>query len=142
MDVELVNHIKNQVIEEIKKEYFLVRKTNDFDVTDTVKNTSFILHVTDVVCDYFKVKKEIVFLENRFKPYPEMRYIIFFLCRDISKDKISFSQIGKPFGKDHCSVLYGCKKASGLYEFDKSFNSDVSKIKLLIDKSFYSTEKN
>ncbi len=141
MNIELVTHIKNLVIAEIKKEYFLVSKINSFDHSDKVKNESFILHVVDVVCDYFKLQKSCIVENGRERPYPETRFIIFNICREVPDRPIPFGQIGACFNKDHATVMHGCKKAIALSEVHKLFKFDLEKLKEMIKKDFYSGEK-
>ena len=142
MDIELIKVIKNQVIEELKKEYFLVKKTNDFTPDDKVKNKMFIMYATEVACEYFKINMQLVMSGTRIRESVLVRYIVSFLCRDVCNNKIPFAQIGEHFGKDHCTALHGYREVLKISEVDKRYKEDVDKISELVKKGFYKEENN
>lgn len=140
MDKELIELIKNQVIEEIKKEYFLIKKTDELDVNDKAKMDTLVLHVTDIVCNFLNIEKERIFEVSRKRTYTEIRYIIYIICREGLKFPIPFSQIGKFFNKDHSSVLAGYRTGLDLMQFDKQFKDSVMKTKQLVALSLMKKE--
>jgi chromosomal replication initiation ATPase DnaA len=142
MDVELVNIIKNQVINELKKEYFLVKKTNDFKPDTKLKNKMFVMYATEVVCDFYKISNLLVFSGSSDKESVNVRRIVSLLCREVCKRKIPFSQIGEHFGKEHCTVLYGYREVLKISEVDKKYKEDVDKISELVRNGFYKDENN
>lgn len=142
MDVDLVNAVKHQVIEELKKEYFLVKKTNEFSPDDKIKSKTFLNYVTSVVSDYYKVSKETVLTNTRVRDFVVVRQIVFLLCRDVCKPPISFKQIGEYFGKDHVTVIYGYKEMLRISEVDKNQKQDIDKLKEIIKNDFYKEVKN
>jgi chromosomal replication initiation ATPase DnaA len=140
MDEELIKLIKNQVIEEIKREYFLIKKTEQFDLNDKTKMDTLVLHVTDIVCDYFKIEKPKIFEKNRKRTYTEIRYIIYIICREGLKFPIPLAQIGKFFGKDHSSVYAGYNTGLDLMQFNKQFKDNVIEAKKLVTLSLMKKE--
>jgi len=136
MDLELVNLIKNQVIEAIKREYFLVKKINKFDGNDQVKNETFIMFATKIVCDYFKVDIDSVMSGSGMRNQSNVRRIVAVLCREVCNPSISYNQIGKYFGKNHATMLHTYREALRISEVDKSYKEDIIKLKQVVNKSF------
>jgi len=143
MDKELVEHIKNQVINELKKEYFLVKRTGDVDVnidimdaTNAAKSQTFIHNVCDIACEYFKIEKHLLLSNTRKTPYTDMRYMIFIICRDCFNYPIPYSQIAEPFKKNHSTVVHGYNRGLDYARFNKRYAEDLSKLKELVASSF------
>ncbi len=133
MDKELVELIKNQVIEELKKDYFLVKKSGDVDVSvgviDSVKQKTIVMSVIDLACKIFDVEKELVISETRRKPYTDIRYMIFIICRESFKHRIPLILIGEVLKKNHASVLHGYNKGLDYSKFDKYFSQDLEDLR-------------
>lgn len=133
MDKELVELIKNQVIEELKKDYFLVKKSGEVEVPhsiiNSVKQKTIVMTVIDIACDIFDLKKELIISEVRKKPYTDVRYMIFVVCRELFRYQISLSLIGEVVKKNHATVLHGYNKGLDYSKFDKRFAHDLDKLK-------------
>jgi chromosomal replication initiation ATPase DnaA len=133
MDKELVELIKNQVINELKKDYFLVKKSGDMEFTQNVINSvrqkTIVMSVIDLACDIFKIKKEIIISGIRKKEYLDIRYIIYIVCRESFRYPISLSLIGEVIKKHHASVLHGYNKGLNNSKFDKQFAQDLEKLR-------------
>lgn len=142
VDIELINLIKIQVVNEIKKDYFLVKKTNVFDNSDRAKNSTFIMFATEVVCDYFKVSMDSVLSGIRVGNNPRVRHIVSLLCREVCKHSIPYSQIGEFFGKDHATIIHGYKEALKISDVDKRYKEDIDKLKEIVRSSFYKESHN
>jgi len=137
MDIELVNVVKNQVINELKKEYFLVKKTNDFKPDTKLKNKMFIMYATELVCEFFRVSNTIVFSGSSDKESVNVRRIVSLLCREVCKKPIPYAQIGTVFGKDHATMMYAYKEVLKISSVDKPYREQVAKIKEMVNNSFY-----
>jgi chromosomal replication initiation ATPase DnaA len=137
MDIELVNVVKNQVINELKKEYFLVKKTNDFKPDTKLKNKMFILYAIEVVCEFYKVNKTVLFSGSRDKDSVNVRRIVSLLCREVCKHPIPYAQIGVVFHKDHSTMMYAYKEVINITSVDKRYKEEVDTIKEMVKNSFF-----
>lgn len=131
---ELIERIKNQVIEELKKEYFLIKKTGEVDIeihnsANIAKNKTLVNKVSEIASEIFNTKIEILYSDTRKRPYTDIRYMIFLCCRECFKYPIPFSVIASPFKKNHSTVVHGYSKALDYYKFNKEFAYDLNKLK-------------
>lgn len=83
------------------------------NLTDTQKAKI----IRQIVSNYYEVDPESLKSKCRIRnKFVEPRQFCFYFCK--KKTKLSFSQIGKPFGKDHSTALYGNRTISNLIEVD------------------------
>lgn len=130
-----------EFIQAISKKYFLIEKAYNFDhETPDMKSDAFIENIIFQTCKYFSVTKDYL-LSGRRKnfsdnySFPEVRFMIFNLCRELPERPISLGKIGVKFGKDHATVLHGIEKCKGMIEFEKTFSYDYHCIKKLVNES-------
>lgn len=98
----------------------------------------FMQQVEDLVCDYEQVKANTLYASTN-KPESVLpRQIIFYLVRFLYRGVITLGQIGHRYGKDHATVIHGCRKVQDYCDVDKSFNSKIENYKTLI-KELYMT---
>lgn len=99
------------------------------------KNEMTIGKVQNVVCDYFKITKEVLVSKSRKRQIVQARQIAMYMSRNFLG--CSLSTIGAELGgKDHATVLHACSTVSDLIATDKTFKQYVSDIeKLLVPAS-------
>jgi hypothetical protein len=85
------------------------------------------------VCNMYDVTPESLNSKTRKRKCVEARYVIFYILHKICR--YSQQETGDIFGKDHATVLYGCKTIIDFISIDKQFEA---KIERLIDYTRYS----
>lgn len=126
---EYINIITKIVIDKIKSEYVLVKKSHlGRDKLMSEKEMLFFIdHIVWHICDYFKVTKEEFYSVRRcrirgsFFTLSEMRFFAMRMCRSMPFYPMSFQFIGAKLGKDHSAVQHGVKKINGLIDVDENF---------------------
>lgn len=80
------------------------------------------------VCEYFNMTKESLILNNssRMREYITVRQFIWYFLREHTR--MSYSEIGSLFNKDHATALYAVKSLSGFLEFDKKTIEDYREL--------------
>jgi hypothetical protein len=63
--------------------------------------------IQGAVAEYFKVPVDLMWGKSRYKRATYIRQVAMFICRFRGGP---FAQVGKAFGRDHTSVIYGCNK--------------------------------
>lgn len=127
----LIKEIKEQVLSELKKDYFLVTNIykNDSEKHDP---SHFLLTATEIISNHFKISVNDL-SKGQKRKFIDPRRMIFLLCRDVCFPKISYPEIGKAFDKKHCSIIFAYKKAHDLLQVDKKFKSEYEKIKQMVE---------
>ena len=71
------------------------------------------------VCEHFNMSKECLLLNNssRMREFINVRQFVWYFIREYTR--MSYSEMGAIFNKDHSTALYAVKSLSGLLEFDK-----------------------
>lgn len=129
------------VIAKIKEKYFLVEKTYNFSIETTELLTdAFVENVIFETCKYFKMTKDELILSKRKKfnddySFPEVKFIIFHMCRELPEEPIQFGKIGRYFGKNHATVLHGTEKCRDLIRLNPSFARDYKQIEKAVNGS-------
>ena len=84
--------------------------------------------VEDVVCEYFKITRELLLSKSRKRQIVQARQIAMYMSRSLIPS-CSLSTIGSVLGgKDHATVLHACTTVSDLVATDKTFKQYVADI--------------
>jgi len=80
------------------------------------------------VCEYFSTTKEILEQNNhsRLREYIMIRQFIWYFLREYTR--MSYSELGRIFNKDHATCLYAVKTLAGYLEFDKKTIEDYKNL--------------
>lgn len=78
--------------------------------SDIVSKT--IRSVEEIVCKTFGMKRESIYIKNRYRENVMARQAVFLVLHD--KCNLSYKQIGRFFNMDHSTVFHGVKKARSL----------------------------
>lgn len=88
-------------------------------------------YIKKIVCYYYNLLVEMINQKTRKREIVQARQIAMYFSKKLTKS--SLATIGaKIGGKDHATVLHGCKTVQNLYETDKKFKYDVDEIEKLI----------
>lgn len=88
--------------------------------------------VGDVVCDYFKITREVLLSKSRKRQIVQARQIAMYMSRSLIPN-CSLSSIGAELGgKDHATVLHACTTVSDLIATDKTFKQYVADIEQML----------
>lgn len=82
--------------------------------------------IRDMVAEHFNINKEDIISSKKSKNIAFPRQIFMYLCRVMTS--MSLDEIGAYLGgKDHSTILYGCKKIEELYneKSDYKLNNDI-----------------
>ena len=82
--------------------------------------------VCDVVCDYFDIDYNVVFMKSRIQPLCTVRQIIWYLGKEFHE--IENSMMGRLTGYDHSTVSHGIKIIRNQIEVDKNIAKKVEEI--------------
>lgn len=89
--------------------------------------------IIDYVCEQYKIKKESLFLDRRFREIVVPRQIVFYLLKKYTF--ITLNEIGRMFrGKDHTTIMYGIRKVEDYKSCDEKFRAILSAIEYNIEK--------
>ncbi len=135
--------LRATILEELKKDYVLVRRPTDDIGLVGFDNYAFMTMLIDVVCAELEVDKEKVLSKTRATPYDDVRKIIYKLARKYGGRTMVFSFIAGFFKgngnepQKHSTVLWGARKADDLIQVDPKFrewyNKADNKIKEIIN---------
>lgn len=87
--------------------------------------------VINIVCSVFEVEREDLISGKRIQPIPDARKVVFVLARRYN-EKLTTTALGSIMGKDHSTVLAGCKKANDLYQFDFQFRKKMDECERIV----------
>ena len=62
--------------------------------------------ISIIVCEHFNISPELLFSKRRTENITLPRQVVFYIAREFN---LTLEAIGKEFGKDHGTVLYGCR---------------------------------
>jgi chromosomal replication initiator protein len=83
--------------------------------------------IQEVVSAHFKVPLHLLTSSKRSKEVAMARQVAMYLSRELTKS--SLPDIGKQFGgKDHTTVLHGCKQIRRLVESDAQFKAEIDQL--------------
>lgn len=83
--------------------------------------------IIEQVCLHFDLPISQVYLKSRVKDIIEARSIIMYLMHKYLR--MSSTDVGIVFNKDHATVLHACKKVSGFMDVDKNYRELINKFK-------------
>ncbi len=100
-------------------------------IVSTVNQEISVDRIQTVVCEYFKISKDMMLSKTRKREIVQARQIAMYLGRSLTKTSLAAigAQIG---GKDHATVLHACNTVSDLIETDRTFKQDVLAIEKLL----------
>ena len=80
--------------------------------------------IQEIICEYYKIKKEELLAKKRTKNIVYPRQIAMYLCRELTDE--SLPRIGEMFGgRDHTTVIHAVEKISKALEKDSELNNDI-----------------
>lgn len=83
--------------------------------------------VLDVVCTYFKIKKDELLAKKRTRNIAYPRQIAMYLCRELTE--MSLPRIGEVFGgRDHTTVIHANEKISRERNEDTKLNNTIKEL--------------
>ncbi len=83
--------------------------------------------IINVTADYFKLTVDDLHGTSRSQSVAQARQIAMYLCRE--RTELSLPKIGQLFGgRDHTTVMYACRKITGLMKERRSIYNQVSEI--------------
>lgn len=85
--------------------------------------------IPDIVCNYYGLKKDVVYTRRRDGIIPLARFMIMYFLR--SKTRLTLKQIGDQFGRDHTTVINAVRRIDDLL----SINDDIVTNDMAILKS-------
>jgi len=68
---------------------------------------------------------------DRYRANVDARFMLFKICRELLN--LTFMKIGNLVGKDHATVLYGCRQFDDLIVTDRQFRDNYEAVILLMD---------
>jgi len=68
---------------------------------------------------------------DRYRANVDARFILFKICRELLH--LTFMKIGNLVGKDHATVLYGCRKFDDLIVTDREFRDNYEAVVVLMN---------
>ena len=94
------------------------------------KTTPTLEQVTDVICEYFNVSKEAIFIKSRKKELVYVRQILSYFCYHHCGK--TYEEVGVFMGKNHATVVYSVRMINDLIDVYLDKREEVQKIKALI----------
>jgi hypothetical protein len=95
--------------------------------------------ITSIVCEYFNIKKENLFVKGRHRELVMIRQFNYYMIRKFTN--LSLSQIANKstgadynFKQDHATVIHSINTIEDLRSFDKLVNANCVSIELLINE--------
>jgi chromosomal replication initiator protein len=79
------------------------------------------------VCQRFKLNIDQLLMKTRVSTVARPRQIVFYLAREL--DQVSYSEIGRIFGKDHGTITHGYRSVRDQIETDAAFAGQISALK-------------
>jgi hypothetical protein len=99
----------------------------------TIKNNRFIEEVKKVVSEYYKIDKAHLSVKTNKRVVVLPRQVAMYFCRKFLV-YATLKNIGKSFGKGHCTVSYVMKQIPDLAKFDKNFKAELDAIEAILYK--------
>jgi hypothetical protein len=84
--------------------------------------------VQTAVCDHFGVELAELLSARKTKNLAVVRHIAYYLSKTLTPK--SLPDIGRRFGRDHTTILYGVRKIGIARRFDSQINTDIRAISL------------
>ena len=126
----------------VKTIHSLQKDSNDTIVSEIIEQLKMSLkvpprvidieYIIKVVCQYFGITKEEMFLNTRKREIVQARKIAMFYAKKITK--LSLADIGNNIGgKDHATVLHACKTVNDNCDTDAFYKFKVDEIAHKLD---------
>jgi len=98
------------------------------NVIDDVKNSDLSIElIIDLVCDYYKVEKDLVKGKSRKREIAQPRQLSMYFAKQFTE--MSLKKIGGAFGgRDHSTVIHSCNVVRDLMETDSDFKHEVEEL--------------
>lgn len=98
------------------------------------KKSLTIYDISDIVCNYFNIKKELINTASRKREIVQARQVAMYLSKQYTD--MSLAQIGSVIGKkNHATVLHACRTIKDQLEVDKSFREAIDEIEKIMKKA-------
>lgn len=126
---KLEKELRPLIILDIESKYYLVPiKTGHI-------NKDYVVDFTiSEVCKAFNVSRESISNNGRKEHVVKARHIISYVCRTIMSNSISYGFIGQKLGgKNHATILHGCRVCRDLMDTDKVFKLSVDSILSIVN---------
>lgn len=81
--------------------------------------------ITSEVCRSFLIEPEDLIKRSRKANLVAARHIIFYIATRRIVPKYTYDRVGRNFGIDHATVIYGSKRVEELMQYDKDFQYRV-----------------
>jgi len=78
-------------------------------------------YITETVCKFFNIPKEVIFLKTKKREYVQARQIAAKLSYELIVPKLILRVVGDYFKQDHATVLHACKSIQNQIDTDKEF---------------------
>jgi hypothetical protein len=86
--------------------------------------------IETAVCSYFGIKRASLSSRNKCRAIAWPRFIVIHLARQ--RTKLSTTQLGNVFHRDHTSILHAERRAKELFQTHEKFRRDVEAIESLV----------
>lgn len=89
-------------------------------------------YILDEVCKYLELNVDRIKSNGRQAQNVKARFYYFYLARQHTN--YSFANVGSIVGKDHASVMHGCKQIESYLSYDKEVINDLEQLETIILK--------
>lgn len=96
-----------------------------FDTTTAIKI------ICEEVCQEFSLNMEMLVRKSREEYIAIPRFVVFYLSRQMCD--VTLQGMGRIFGKDHGTVIHGCRKVRDRMDVDKEFADKLAKLKSTVE---------
>jgi len=86
----------------------------------------------ELTCSYFHLDRKSVMGKLRVAKYVQARHVLMYLFR--TKLKMTFSEIGRFFDRDHTTVLHSSRTIENCLEIGDYLAKDIERLKTLIER--------
>ncbi len=96
-------------------------------IASTQKKVINIPYIQEIVCEYFKIKREDLLSKSRKREIALPRQLAMYFSKELSN--ATFSKIGEEMGgKDHSTVMYACETIKDVSKIDKEIKKYVKEL--------------
>lgn len=91
-----------------------------------------VLEIRKTVGDYFGISPTEMLASRRLEATSRARQIAMYLAKELTP--LSFPQIGRHIGgKDHSTIIHGCRKIRRLLEVDEKLQADIEALRKTLE---------
>jgi len=91
----------------------IIRTARALSIDDIVK----------AVCNYYMVHEKLLYNKNRKREVVDARNIVFYIARKYTR--LSLKNVGKPFGKDHTTVIHGIQSFKDRFDTEDKLKMEI-----------------